>query len=325
MLHITNGDSVAGTLRQAGVSGDVAISADVLHDGPCPTRVSPARFREVRARFLADSGYTTFEEALETLTRWDAALLAARRENETVLWFEHDLFDQLQLARLLGAFAEPEARPPGLSLVCIGEYPGVSRFHGLGQLSATQLAGLFPERRPVSDGQLALGAEAWRRFGGDTPRELEALLAADTTALPYLAAAIRRQLEELPSTRNGLSRTEHQALAAVAAGAADMVTAFRSTQEMEERVFMGDASFARALRGMAQAGLPLLHLDPPGDHVPLGRQAVALTPAGSDVLAGRADHARMNGVDRWIGGVHLLGRNPAWRWHEDGRVVEGDM
>jgi hypothetical protein len=34
------------------------------------------------------------------------------------------------------------------------------------------------------------------------------------------------------------------------------------------------------------------------------------------VLAGRADHARLNDVDRWIGGTHLTGAQPSWRYDE---------
>jgi hypothetical protein len=166
--------------------------------------------------------------------------------------------------------------------------------------------------------------DAWERFGADTPAPFAALLDEDTSALPFLAGAVRRQLEELPSTRNGLSRTEHQALAAFAAGAPDMLAAFRSTQEMEDRVFMGDLSFARAVRTLAETGLPLVQLDPPGEHVPFARQAIALTSLGRQVLAAHADHARLNGIDRWIGGVHLRGRNPAWRWDMERGVVAGD-
>jgi len=34
------------------------------------------------------------------------------------------------------------------------------------------------------------------------------------------------------------------------------------------------------------------------------------------VLAGKADHVALNGVDRWIGGVHLDGPDSRWRWDE---------
>jgi hypothetical protein len=37
---------------------------------------------------------------------------------------------------------------------------------------------------------------------------------------------------------------------------------------------------------------------------------------GARVLAGAADHVTLNGVDRWVGGVHLHGHHPPWRWND---------
>ena len=33
------------------------------------------------------------------------------------------------------------------------------------------------------------------------------------------------------------------------------------------------------------------------------------------MLDGEADHVALNGIDRWVGGVHLRGA-PPWRWDE---------
>lgn len=43
-------------------------------------------------------------------------------------------------------------------------------------------------------------------------------------------------------------------------------------------------------------------------------QTYEVTDVGRDVLAARADHSELNGIDRWLGGVHLEGYRPAWRW-----------
>jgi hypothetical protein len=48
---------------------------------------------------------------------------------------------------------------------------------------------------------------------------------------------------------------------------------------------------------------------------------VALTGAGRDVLAGRSDHVELNGIDRWMGGVHLT-RRSLWRW--DGSALRSE-
>jgi hypothetical protein len=323
VLHITNGDSVAGTLRETTIGGEVAIQADVLHEGPILADASPTEWRETRARHLADQGYADYEDALERLVEWDAALHAARSHDEVVLWFEHDLFDQLILLRLLSWFFTHGTGSARLSLVCVNSYPGIVRFNGLGQLNAAQLESLFPGRTTVTADHLRLGDDAWRRFGAADPRPFAALLGADTRLLPFVNPAVRRALEEYPSTVNGLSRSEHQALAAFAAGAPDLVSAFLSTQQMEHDVFMGDGIFFRLVQGLADAPRPLLQLEPVPGHGP-HRQAAALTALGRDVLAGRADHARLNGLDRWVGGVHLRGRDPAWRWDADaGLVAQG--
>jgi len=39
------------------------------------------------------------------------------------------------------------------------------------------------------------------------------------------------------------------------------------------------------------------------------------------VLAGRADQIALNGIDRWIGGVHLTGRDGGWRWDDGTETV----
>jgi hypothetical protein len=41
-----------------------------------------------------------------------------------------------------------------------------------------------------------------------------------------------------------------------------------------------------------------------------------VTAAGARVLAGETDHVELNGIDRWIGGVHLIGNDAQWRWDE---------
>ena len=40
---------------------------------------------------------------------------------------------------------------------------------------------------------------------------------------------------------------------------------------------------------------------------------VALTDVGRKLLDGQADWVRLNGIDRWLGGVHLQGAEAAWR------------
>jgi hypothetical protein len=73
---------------------------------------------------------------------------------------------------------------------------------------------------------------------------------------------------------------------------------------------------------LAAAPHPLLRTRPAG--TPTGPATeVGLTGDGARVLAGEADHVTLNGIDRWIGGVHLTGRDVRWRWDEGRECLTG--
>jgi len=302
MLHITNGDSTRIGLEGSGLPGTFQPWRDVLYDGPAPTRVPVERFRRIRSEFLGSDGQFGGVDAIERgYAQEDAAVRGWNEHDEMVLWFEHDLYDQLLLIRLL-SMLPPEAGRK-VSLFCSDTY--------LGMLQPHQFRALFDQRRPVSPDQIALGARAWDAFGADTPDPLVAVIASDTSALPYLAPALRRLLEEYPSDRDGLARSERQILQAIENGAATGTQAFRVCAEMEEAIFMGDTTFWGIAERLAGGRAPLISI---GASMSDG---VALTGSGRDVLAGRADAVALNGIDRWLGGVHLTPRT-LWRRRPDG-------
>lgn len=139
----------------------------------------------------------------------------------------------------------------------------------------------------------------------------------DPPELPDVGPAMLRLAQELPWTRDGLSRTERIALSAVADGADDPIEMFRALQAAEERPFMGDYWAWLALHRLGAGDHPLIvALVPPAPAITeeFAVQHYEITATGRDVLAARADHAELNGIDRWLGGVHLEGHRPAWRW-----------
>lgn len=294
-------------IRAAGVPGEVLPWRDVLHEGPVPANLPLAELGEVRARFIAGMGWGSEGEVRRGFAERDAALAGFALHDEVVLWFEHDLYDQLQLVQLLDFFASQALGATHLSLICGDEY--------LGSSSPERLAERFPGRAAVTGTQLALGTAAWRAFRSPDPREIGALIDDDAGALPFLGAALRRHLEQFPSTRDGLSRSERQALEAVAAtGETTVAACFAAHQRREEPVWLGDTTFASYLEELARGASPLVTIEVGGDAAAVMERRVALTAAGRAVLEGREDRVRLNGIDRWLGGVHLRGHEPAWRW-----------
>ena len=86
----------------------------------------------------------------------------------------------------------------------------------------------------------------------------------------------------------------------------------------EARPFLGDTWAFAAIERMGRCEVPLLSVDA---GVVDRHAAVLVTDAGRRVLEGAEDHVTLNGIDRWIGGVHLIGREVPWRWDEGVEAV----
>jgi hypothetical protein len=325
ILHVHNGDTTRDKLARSGVPGDHAVYADALHDGPLLPIDAAERQRAMRAEAFAEAGFASERDILDMLARWDRDLERWAEYDEVVLWFEHDLFDQLLLVRHLAYFAEQALGGTALSLVCIGEYPGMPAFRGLGELSPGQLASLLGTRRRITHRQLALGRRAWHALAAEDPAAVEALVdEEDLTQLPFLRAALHRFLEELPDGESGLGRTERAVLEGVRDGFTDPVKLFRAVQAADDVFFISDLSLWHCIWMMAAGPQPLLTLEPRIDGGPAPFSALALTAAGRRVLDGTADRVRLAGIDRWWGGVHLHGHEVPWRWNRQTRRVARD-
>jgi len=334
VLHLTNGSSLTSPIRAAGILGAILPWDDVLHEGPVRAGLNVAAMRETRAEFLASCGWAPRDEIARSLAARDAALEAAtggssafvvataeneghhQHVDEIVLWFEHDLYDQLQILQILDRV--PIDGGPRLTAVPDDDY--------LGYQPAARFPELFAARREVTSSQRLAARDAWNAFRSEDPRAIVDVLQR-VTDLPHLPAALRRHLQQFPSTRHGLSRTEQQSLEAISRGVTQLRDIFtQANHQSEEALFMGDAAFLFHLRGLVRGPRPLVarvegvgHTagdDARRARLPLSiNDELTLTDDGRRVLAGDADRVTLCGIDRWLGGTHLTGRAPVWRWN----------
>jgi hypothetical protein len=315
-LHITNGESVQ--LGQTGLGGEVLCWNDILHEGPVPEGLTLDELGPVRARFIASLAFGGYEESslLKLFEERNRKLAAFASFQEIVLWFEGDLYDQLQLLEILDWFRPRSLNGTRLALITVDTY--------LGMLDPAHLKDLYPARHEVTPEELGLAERAWKAFRSPDPRGFARLLEEDTSALPLLRGALRRHLEQFPSVANGLSRSERQILEAAEDGRLNVAELFVEDQQREERIFAGDLVFFNFVRNLADCRVPLIALTPPeaseDSNLAFRKSAVRLTAAGRAVLANQSDHVRLNGIDRWLGGVHLRS-NDFWRWDSRARTL----
>ena len=116
-LHITNGDSAVALMKAAGFEGDILPWRDVLHDGPVPLGLDLEALSRVRADFIADRGWAVRETVHRGFAERDDALRRWNQYGKVTLWFEHDLYDQLQILQLLDFFAREDGARQRLTTV----------------------------------------------------------------------------------------------------------------------------------------------------------------------------------------------------------------
>lgn len=308
IVHVCNGDSTADTLSLADLPGEIRVWADALDQGPV-RNVPDADHYRARAEFWAARGHAGADKQLAD---WDRGVDEAAAAEELILWFEHDLFDQLALIRLLARLAR-RGLPQTLTIVSIDRHPEIPVFLGLGQLKPEQLAELWPRRTPLSRDAVDESITAWIAITADDPRGLP-FLQRRIKAMPFLAGAIERHLEEFPDAQSGLSRTERQLLAAVARGVATAGDLMQAVQAIDPRYPITDGLLLHTLQQLAKCGF--LEGAPAGAPTKdtFAKVNVTATPTGRQALAGAIDRVHEHGIDEWRGGVHLTGKGPIWRY-----------
>ena len=320
-LNITNGDSAAGTLSEAGIAGKIIAWRDVLHEGPVDSSLTLNVLSKQRARFISERGWGDFAHVSGDFAERDKVIQHLDYFDEVVLWFEDDLYDQLQLIQLLDFFSRGSPRRKRLTLIQVDGY--------IPPLSSAELLKLDEARARVTPGQYTLAQKAWKASGSDDPSEILRLLDESLSALPYLGFALWRHLEEFPSVANGLSRSEREALTAIEEGHTTPVAAFMEVAARQESIFLGDIIFYSYLERLSGKKNPRVTWADGGAVVsPTGENArefvkreLKVTPLGREVLSGSKDWQDINTESRWLGGVEIEPGSDGWRWDPGERVI----
>lgn len=332
-LHLVNGDTVAAHLKLVRPEDDILVWREMLTDGPLSAKLPREELLRLRSGYFEKELGVPADKFLKFGQEQQRRLEQADRFDEVILWFEHDLFDRTILLYLLHTLAGLTIRHAKLMLIETDRFPGVEPFHGMGQLSAEQLASLWPQRRSVTAEELEIGRLGWEAYASDDPRGIAAWLSRYDAVMPLTAAALRYHLGRFPSAANGLGRVEQLTLELVAAGTDRPIELFARFSASELAYGVGDLQFWRDVGRLLEGDAPLLCLTAaaptavPGyaplrlprfeeSPAPLRATKLGLTEAGRQVLRGERDGLPAMGQERWLGGVRLPAgqESQVWRW-----------
>lgn len=319
-LIITNGDMAAELLQKAGIGDEILPWRDVLHEGPIPD-ADDDLFGMIRAKYLAE-GDADDAKSIEADFKARLKLLKSHEDFERIeLWFEHDLYDQLQILQCLDMLAR-FGRVHSVFIVQADTYLGTQTPENIGRFADMGL--------PVLDRMFAFASKAWQAYTSGGPEAINKLRQEPIPGFMFMQKALERALQELPGP-DGLSRTERQILYSLNRGVGRPGMLFAQVLNMEEAAFLGDLSFFRILSGLqfcprpALTGLPqdfkARILKNSQERKEFITSPLHLTDFGKRVLEGKADFLSENGLHRWWGGKELT-TTDHWRWDDESQKLK---
>ncbi|WP_432464565.1 DUF1835 domain-containing protein [Agarivorans sp. QJM3NY_33] len=314
-LHIRCGHDLQHLLPRAGFKGDFLAWIDPYCLGPLS--LDEATLLRVRAEFVV-------QHYLSELTPQDAdidAVIAGERAKraqlndpqyqQIVLWLEHDNYDQLMMIYLL-AIMTP-ALLSKTKIIEVNQFPGTSRYVGLGQLPAQALRSVWQSRQSATTKMQGWASRVWHALCQDNPEAIVAILNSDIDhSFKQIKPVLMRYLQELPHTTNGLSLTQRIALQLLAeAGEQGLIfrALFHAYQQRESLPFLGDLMFWALIKPLSQGEAPLIDIHRLAGEA-FSSASLTINTEGFSCLQART---KWLGADDQLGGMNISSQN-AWQW-----------
>lgn len=310
ILHVLNGDATRTIFENANIPGDVMVWREMLCEGKAPATHNMDRFFEERAAFLQQEYGIDQKAYLSDVDHEYQLLNNAAAYEEIVLWFEFDLFCQVNLLFALYYLQQLKTPLPPISIVQLDKHPEVPDFRGIGMLKSQHLPPLFEKRVYVQEEDWQLANDAWIAYSQEDPLAIEQLSHRSSKHLPYLGNALQAHLQRLPGSSNGLNAVEHFFLDRLALGKLrERDLYYQFWNELKIYGF-GDFQLDIYTQRLQRAGV-----------VKREDEMLSLTGLGEEVLHNEENYLSFASQQNvWIGGIPL--DHTPWRWdEEEGRVI----
>lgn len=211
LLHITNGDSFTERLSTLKLKGDVITWREMLCEGKTLTNVGSESFWKARFEFLNKNYKVTKSSFIEKTLKEYRSLCNHKQQDQIVLWFEYDLFCQVNMLAVL-SWLKANRKYAEISLVCSGKEDATDKLYSLNELDNEQLLKLYETRKVLKQDDIEYADYVWQLYCSDNPIRLENLTDYKNYQFDYLSEAITSHLHRFPSVKNGLNAMENNIL-----------------------------------------------------------------------------------------------------------------
>ncbi len=210
-LHITNGDILTNKLNTLKLEGDIITWREMLCEGKTETNVGSESFWKTRFEFLNKNYKISKTWFIDKTLKEYRTLCNHKQEDRIVLWFDFDLFDQINMLAVI-SWLKTHRPYAEISLVSSEGEEDSLDILGLGELTDEQLRKLYTNRTLLTQDDIEYADYVWQLYCSDNPIRLENLKDFDSFQFSHLSGAIEAHLMRFPTIRNGLNEVENNIL-----------------------------------------------------------------------------------------------------------------
>ena len=171
--------------RDAGFSGEYMVWRETLTLGPLFYQIDSELFWEMRSQFM-EVAYGARLAEYRRKVIMEFAKLRKFSGDEIVLWYEYDVFCQVNFIALM-SYILRNKKDIRISIICVGDHASHNRRVGLGEIETKEYQELYKSRKALVKYDLLVADKAWMLFCGMGTNQFQSI---KNDQLPYLSDAL---------------------------------------------------------------------------------------------------------------------------------------
>ena len=220
ILHILNGDSTHTIFKNSSLPGDVVICREMLCEGPVVKDVGSDQFWKERYSYFENELGVSKLDYFDTTIKEIIKLQDVSNYNEVVLWFEYDLFCQVNLMALCSYLLKSYRKDIRYFLVCTGKDKGKTPLQTLADYSPNEYQNLYQKKTKLSRKDLLFAQNVWETYVSNDIDTLKDFNFNQNKKFIYLQDAINQHIQRFPA-EIGLNQIDKTILAFIDSGIHD--------------------------------------------------------------------------------------------------------
>ena len=194
IYNILNGDSLAHSFPGARIQGETIVAREALIDGDLSGDILQD-FWQTRAKYLN----LNYEDYYSTVVKEFEKILDAPDNSEFNLWFEYDLFCQVNMWFVISIINNLRVTKKVFAVYTSYLDRNSKHFwNGFGPAAEDELITSFNNKILLNDADLQFGNDLWLAYKNEDLEALSQLSENKSKAFPYLKEVIDAHIDRFP-------------------------------------------------------------------------------------------------------------------------------